>query len=302
MSSARYRFGSFEFDVAQQVLRREGTALRLQAQPARVLAALLENCDRVVSRDELRQVIWGSGTYVKFDDGLNFCIAQIRSTLGDNSSSSLYIRTLPKLGYQFIAPVETLAESDPSSALAEQSKASDRRPMGLVALAMAVLCLVAFVAGYELRSPKKASRAPIIAVAGFDNETGNSDLNRFTENLTDQVVERLTSASGGRYTVIGNAKILRLPREQRDLKAVATSLNAKYVVLGQVLGNGEQALILAHLIRLPEQTHIWVTRISEPLASSEPAAMPIAQKIADGFSPRVSADILNGSSSPGLGR
>src|SRR5215510_4291768 len=106
MLSHRYRFGLFEFDLAQQALFREGTLLHLQAQPARVLACLLEHRDRIVSRDELRQVVWGNETYVEFGGSLNFCIAQIRSALGDDSSSPIYVRTVPKLGYQFIAPVE----------------------------------------------------------------------------------------------------------------------------------------------------------------------------------------------------
>src|SRR5215510_7096208 len=257
MASHCYRFGLFEFDVAQQALFREGTLLHLQAQPARVLACLLEHRDRIVSRDELRQVVWGNETYVEFGGSLNFCIAQIRSALGDDSSSPIYVRTVPKLGYQFIAPVEVLnSETEAPSRGTELPGARRQRSVLFGGLALAVFSLLAFIAGYELRSHQKPTSVPIIAVVRFDNETGNPDVTRFSDALTDNVVERLTTASNGRYAVIGNAQILRIPREQRDLTAVGTTLNAKYVVLGQVQPDGERTRILAHLIRLPEQTHI----------------------------------------------
>ena len=74
----RYRFGLFEFDDSQLVLRREQAIIRLQSQPARVLAYLINNRERVVSREELRRCLWGDSTFVDFNGGLNFCIAQVR--------------------------------------------------------------------------------------------------------------------------------------------------------------------------------------------------------------------------------
>jgi TolB-like protein len=97
-------------------------------------------------------------------------------------------------------------------------------------------------------------------VARFDNETGRADLDRFAGGLTDSVVAELTTSTHGRYGVIGNAAILRRPRDQRDLIAIGSSLNAGYVVLGQVQRNESQLRVLAHLIRLPDQVHVWVVR------------------------------------------
>jgi len=301
MPAPRYRFGLFEFDAAQQALFRNGTLLHLQAQPARVLACLLEHRDRIVSRDELRQAVWGNTTHVEFEGSLNFCIAQIRSALGDDSSSPIYIRTIPKLGYQFIAPVEV--SGGEAVAGTDGTKQKSRRHQLLVgSLAVAVCSLLAFIAGYEWRYHQKPKPLPIIAVLRFDNETGNPDVTRFSDALTDNVVERLTTTSNGRYVVIGNARILRLPREQWDRSAVAATLNAKYVVVGQVQPAGDQTRILAHLIRLPDQTHIWVARMSRATATTESVETEIAEKIAADFSPRVAADIRSGFSSPGLGR
>jgi DNA-binding winged helix-turn-helix (wHTH) protein/TolB-like protein len=301
MMSSRYRFGLFEFDVDQQALSRQGRPLHLQSQPARVLACLLQHRDRVVSRDELRQTVWGDTTYVEFDGSLNFCIAQIRSALGDNSSSPIYIRTVPKSGYQFIAPIEVVG-AGPGTEDTQPKRPDRPRRMLATALAAAALSVLAFIAGYQLRSRQKSRVLPIVAVARFDNETGNPDLTRFSDSLTDNLVERLTAAGDGRYAVIGNAQILRVPREQRDLTAFASTLKAKYVVLGQVQPDGDQTRILAHLIRLPEQTHIWVARIEQTGVAPGTVEAQLAERIAAAFSTRVASDISSGFSSRGLGR
>src|SRR6059058_405947 len=105
-SAGRVRFGLFELDPATGELRREGALLRLQPQPAAVLAFLVEHAGEVVTREALREAVWGGDTFVDFDRGLNFCIAQIRAALGDIADSPRFIRTLTKRGYQFIAPVD----------------------------------------------------------------------------------------------------------------------------------------------------------------------------------------------------
>src|SRR5262249_5534583 len=73
--------------------------------PLRVLAALLERAGDIVTREHLRTRIWGESTFVEFDEGLNYCIRQIRQALGDRASKPVYLETLPKQGYRFIAPV-----------------------------------------------------------------------------------------------------------------------------------------------------------------------------------------------------
>ena len=71
-----------------------------------MLAVLIEHAGEVVARDALRQAVWGDDTFVDFDKGLNFAIAQVRTALGDSARSPSYIRTFPKRGYQFIAPLD----------------------------------------------------------------------------------------------------------------------------------------------------------------------------------------------------
>lgn len=290
MGAGRFRFGLFEFDAAGLELRREGVPVRLQSQPAQVLAFLIERADQIVSRDKLRNAIWGDQTFVDFEGGLNFCISQIRSALQDDSTQPVYIRTVPKIGYQFIAPVQRLSPPQQEEARIEHARRTTvSRRMAALVMAMAVLAVGAFLT-YRFRSIQRVRRAPILAVLPFDNVSTDSRLTQFSDALSDNVVEQLTLQSRGVYRVIGNAKILRLPREQRDLQAIASSLHASYAVFGQVRTNGAEIRILAHLIRLSDQTHIWVVRVDRPLVDPLNLESEAAGKIAAEFSTRMSAD------------
>ncbi len=301
MESQRFRFGIFDFCARDRELRREGEVVRLQAQPAQVLGFLLQRAGQIVSREELQREVWGGDTFVDFDRGLNFCMAQIRAVLDDDSTAPRFIRTIPKRGYQFIAPViapvETAGEAaEPAGAGAQRRKFSANWMMAGV-FAAALLLGIVFAAGYRLRAQQTSKALPVVAVMRFDNETADPNMTRFSDGLTDSVVEKLTTAGQGRYKVIGNAQILRRPRDERDLKAIAATLGASYVVLGQVQSSGGQTRILAHLIRSADQTHIWVVRVDRTISDPLSAESEVAQKVADEFSMRVARD-ANGSALP----
>lgn len=87
-------------------LSRGGAALRLQPQPARALQYLAERTGELVSRDELRLFLWGPDHFVKYDQGLNYCIQQIRQALADSAQAPRYLETLPRKGYRFLVAVE----------------------------------------------------------------------------------------------------------------------------------------------------------------------------------------------------
>jgi Tol biopolymer transport system component/DNA-binding winged helix-turn-helix (wHTH) protein len=100
------RFGQFELDPASCELRRRGISIKLQPQQLAVLSVLAQRAGQVVSRDEIRQQIWGSDTFVDFERGINFAINQIRAALGDDPEKPRFIETVPRRGYRFIAPIK----------------------------------------------------------------------------------------------------------------------------------------------------------------------------------------------------
>src|SRR5205085_6288565 len=112
------RFGLFEVNLSAGELRKNGARVRLQEQPFQVLTVLLNNAGRVVTREDLRATIWPSDTFVDFDHSLNTAVNKIREALGDSASTPLFVETIPKRGYRFIAVIEsdTATEHPPISA------------------------------------------------------------------------------------------------------------------------------------------------------------------------------------------
>ena len=99
---AVYRFGDYTLDTSSGELLRGGYRVRLRPQPAALLEYLLQRPGTVVSRDELRRVLWPEGTFVHFDHGLNSCVKQLRAALMDDRATPRFLETLPRRGYRFI--------------------------------------------------------------------------------------------------------------------------------------------------------------------------------------------------------
>src|SRR6266576_6529211 len=97
------RFGVFQVDLRTGELFKQGIKIRLQQQPLRVLALLLEHPGEVVTREDLRQAIWPAGTFVEFDVGVDAAIHKLRTALGDSAENPRLVETLPRRGYRFIA-------------------------------------------------------------------------------------------------------------------------------------------------------------------------------------------------------
>ena len=154
--SAVRRFGAFELDLEAERLLKSGRTIRIQPQPYRLLCLLTTRPGLLVTREEIQTALWAGDTFVDFDQGVNFAIKQVRDALGDSAEDSLYVQTVPKRGYRFLAPVETGPEPvepviagsmDPYlqkaiwANIVELRLADNRRRQHLTWLAMALGCL-----------------------------------------------------------------------------------------------------------------------------------------------------------------
>jgi DNA-binding winged helix-turn-helix (wHTH) protein/TolB-like protein len=270
-----YRFGIFDFEVESGQLRKNARPLPLERQPARVLAVLLARAGELVSREELRESVWGSETHVDFDRGLAYCLSQIRGALGDQSDNPRFVQTFPKRGYKFIAqvtvepPLSTVPPRVPRSYV-----------LAAVSLLMLLLAARFFVSGRP--------DAILIAVSVFDNETGVAEYDRPIAGLSDLVVAHLVNLAPDRLGVIGNAEVLRRPRNIRNLKAVADGIHADYVLLGQ-LQQGEKGLrFVTHFIRLRDMAHLRANRLQ--LSSNGLSGLEVA--VVDAFERAVREHLL----------
>ena len=107
------RFGAFELDSGAGELRQHGDVVKLPPQPLKVLAFLAGRSGEVVGRGEIREHVWAGDTFVDFEQGLNFCIRQIREALGDTAGTPQFIETLPRRGYRFLMPVKASGPAEP---------------------------------------------------------------------------------------------------------------------------------------------------------------------------------------------
>ncbi len=278
------RFGAFDFDVVSGELRSTDTLVRLEPQPARVLAFLVERGGEVVTREELHRQVWPADTFVDFERGLNYCVAQIRAALGDSAQSPSFIETLPRRGYRFIATVEP----EVSAAVTPSAQRKGLGSTGVV-LAGLLLAICAAAAALFIRNAGANAQRPKIAVVPFDNETGLPEYDRLAHRLTDAVVARVTSAQP-RLGVIGNAAILRQPRDRRDLTAIGATLGVQHVILGQVQQTGSDIRVIAHLIRTSDQTHLWAGRFE----SRPDKLTDIEAQVVDAVERAVSERVLGG--------
>ena len=163
MSRRVITFGVFQADLISRELRKNGAKIRLQDQPFQVLAVLLQNAGNAVTREELRQKLWSTDTFVDFDNGLNTTINKIREALGDSAENPRFVETLPRRGYRFIAPVagEVAAPSPADLASSPIARPARQRQLWLASGATGLFALATTVLAFLYLHQKPAAR-PVI--------------------------------------------------------------------------------------------------------------------------------------------
>ena len=115
--SARYvRFGAFHLDLQKEELLKDGTRVKLQGKVFQALVALLEKPGEVVTREALRNRLWPSDTHVNYDANVNTTVNKLRLVLGDSPDQPVFVDTIPRKGYSFVAAIEYLDQPAPQPA------------------------------------------------------------------------------------------------------------------------------------------------------------------------------------------
>src|SRR5712691_9698818 len=166
------RFGVFQVDLRAGELFKQGIKIKLQQQPFRILALLLEHPGEVVTREDVRQAIWPAGTFVEFGVGVDAAIHKLRTALGDSAEHPRLVETLPRRGYRFIAAVDSAvapeaAQSVPPSEQPASTPKPKRRPLlwaGAMAVVVALL-LVTNTGGLRVRKLGRSATPHIHSIA-----------------------------------------------------------------------------------------------------------------------------------------
>lgn len=229
----RLSFASCELDLGRQELRREGEVVHVEPQVFDLIAHLARNRDRVVSKDELIEAIWG-GRIIS-EAALSSRINAARRAIGDTGQDQALIRTIHKRGFRFVVPVteDEAAASAPAPTLAQAQTQAQPAPPG------------------ALPPPGRAS----IAVLPFANDSPEEDTEYFAYGLTEDIIRLLA-----RYrwlTVLSRHSTFPFRGRDRPAGETAAALGVKYLLQGAVRRRGERVRITADLIDATAGTQLW---------------------------------------------
>jgi TolB-like protein/DNA-binding winged helix-turn-helix (wHTH) protein/Tfp pilus assembly protein PilF len=296
LSPKLVRFGIYQLDLRTSELWKQGRKIKLQEQPCRILAILLERRGEVVTREELRKRLWSDDTFVDFDHSLNTAIMRLREALSDSSGNPRFIETLPRHGYRFIAPIQELDGSEPVKSVEASStpESSLRVPesgpeiqfsAGQVTphlgsrptasrLAIIIGCLLTLfviaLIGVRPRLARHASgvnsqpnQIKSLVVLPFDNLSGDKDQQYFTDGMTDELIAHLAKIRSLR--VISRTSSMEYKDTHKTLSQIARDLKVDAVVEGTVLRSGNQVRITAELVQVATDRHLWAETYESPL-------------------------------------
>ena len=262
-----YRFRDCELDTGRLEFRRNGTPQSLEPQVFRLLAHLIENRQRVVTRNELYETIWNGR--VVAEAALYSRIKSVRAAIGDEGADP--IRTVSRTGYQFVADVvevDAVANDVPTPQPAQPPELPqadgppERRWVAVAAAAAAAVLLVALAISKPWKTQAAvASVVPTIAVLPFLDMSPGSDQEYFVDGLTEELTDHLSRIPGLR--VVARTSTFAYKGKPEDLRKVARALSVQNLLEGSVRRDGDQLRITAQLIDANGK-HIWSQTYDRP--------------------------------------
>jgi TolB-like protein/DNA-binding winged helix-turn-helix (wHTH) protein/Flp pilus assembly protein TadD len=302
----RTRFGPFEVDLRSGELYKHGIRLKLQDQPFQVLALLLQHPADVVTREDLRQKLWPGDTFVDFDTGLNSTIKKLRDALGDSAEHPRFIETLPRRGYRWLTPVESVGDinanvhvaapistppevqSTPGAATEAVPASKLRRLRPVATSGIAFLCVLALLFALDvgkLRTQLLGSAVPVriqsVAVLPLENLSHEPEQDYFADGLTEELITSLGKI--GALHVTSRTSVMRYKRTNKSLPQVARELNVDAIVEGTVQRSGDRVRITAQLIHASTDHRVWAESydrdLKDVLALQDEVARAIANEI-----------------------
>ena len=279
-------FGTFELDLDAGVLHRYGRRVSLQEQPARILSLLVSRPGELVTREELRQLVWTNETFVEFDASLNAAITKVRRALGDSASAPRFIETVPKRGYRFLADVQGLppahgavsgssavalpaAVADPPAASPPDVGRGRRTALpGVVAVTLLSAWLLS-------PGPARQSAAPVVrslTVQPFELRAGEMHPNLGSE---------LAVAIGRR---LGRLHTLTVkpwpPGATADPRALSRELGVDARLSGAATRTGQQLAIALRIVSTDGERVLWEDAVEVPVSDLMWLESQIAQRVA----------------------
>jgi TolB-like protein/DNA-binding winged helix-turn-helix (wHTH) protein/Flp pilus assembly protein TadD len=279
------RFGVFELDLGTGELRKSGRRLKLPPQPFKVLAMIASHRGELISREEIQRQLWGTDTFVDFEQGMNHCIKQIRNALGDNAETPRYVETVPRRGYRFIAPVEEVRTSPFVLGREVEPVPPPPGPPPWRWVAALVLVVATAAVAFWLARGRKGSQSgadrPSIAVLPFADMSPEKNEDYFSDGLAEEVLNALARTPGLRVTA--RTSSFQFKGKTEDSRVIGKKLNVANLLEGSVRKQGNRARISVQLIKAADGFHLWSEtydrEMNDILAVEEQIAHAVAEKL-----------------------
>src|ERR1700746_662708 len=279
----RVRFGTFELNVRTGELVSIGTAaveagsakVQLRQQPPQILRILVERQGNMVTREEIRQILWPDDTVVEFDRSINVAMTILRKALADDADHPKYIETLTGRGYRLIAPVEWQPSQTTAQGLLEpraetlpriEGQISEREPrapkywLKAAVVAVSAVMLVGIAYGFwrHFRDATPSSAQKIrLAVLPFANLTGDPNKEYLADGLTEEMISQLGRLNPEQLGVIARTSVMGYKHKDVRLDQIGRDLSVQYVLENSLRESGDHLRLTAQLIQVKDQTHLW---------------------------------------------
>ena len=301
-----YEFGPYRLNPAQQLLSQGNKKVPLTPKAFQTLLVLVEAQGRVVAKDELLQKVWPD-TFVE-EATLAQNVFTLRKQLQDDRDGAVYIETVPKRGYRFVAAVrvhEPPATPEPSS-IAEGPQQIPQQPRTLASTRwiglLMVTVVIAAAAAYwfawsRSRHLARASDRVMLAVLPVKNLTGDASQDYLADGLTEEVIADLGTLNPQRLGVIARTSAMAYKETNKTIKDIAGELGADYVLESSLRGGSGHVRFTAQLIRTQDQSHVWAHNydraMADVLAMQSELAMTVAEEIRIGLPSQVAARLAS---------
>src|SRR5258708_17767266 len=265
-----FRFEGYTLDIARHSLRAADREVALRPKNFELLRYLVENPDRLVTREELLKAIWPNVTVT--DQALAHCVSEVREAIGDGDQA--IIKTIPRRGYRLVAPVVRVAEPPPCPPPhAGEGRGGRSRDYGLTAPHSPTPTLDTSPQGGGELGREGASPAssefgqsldqPSVAVLPFANLSDDPQQVYFTDGMTEDITTELSRFS--ELLVIARNSAFQYKGKAVDIRQVGQELGARYVLEGSVRRSGDRIRIAAQLIDATTGVHRWAERYDREL-------------------------------------
>jgi len=262
-----YFFGEFRLDARQRALFRQQELIALTPKSLETLLFLVERHGQIVDKKEILEAVWPE-TFVE-EVSLARNVSLLRKALSDHQEGHAFIETIPKRGYRFVAPVEVEDLPSTQTELAPIPESHSPKPgipprLGIPSFrhkwvwALAVAGICTGVLGWIYLRQRPARPHPLIVVLPVQNLTGDATREYVADGLTEQLIAQLGSLGSDKLSVIARTSAMSYKGSSKTMAQIGRELGVNYVVQSSVRQWGDRVRITAQLIRVRDQSHIWV--------------------------------------------